>query len=52
MSDTSLLEMVLACEQLAESHAAALRQIGQLTEAQLQGRGLWAATRPRLRESR
>ena len=40
MSDTRLLEMILACEQLAESHATALRQIGQLTEAQLQGGGL------------
>jgi len=40
MSDGVLLEMILACEQLGESHAAALRQIAQLTEAQLQGRGL------------
>jgi hypothetical protein len=27
MSDGVLLEMILACEQLGESHAAALRQI-------------------------
>ena len=32
--------MILTCEQLGESPAAALRQILQLTEAQLQGRGL------------
>jgi hypothetical protein len=32
--------MVLACEQLGESHARALRQIEQLTEAQRTGRRL------------
>lgn len=40
MTDSVLLEMLLACEQLGESHARALKQIAQLTDAQLQGRGL------------
>ena len=43
MSDTMLIEMLAACEQLAEGYARSLRAVQQLTSAGLEGRGIGAA---------
>lgn len=42
-SDASFLELLAACEQLAESHARSLRAVQQLTSAGFEGRGITTA---------
>ena len=39
MTDAAFLELLSACDQLAESHARALRAVQNLTSASLEGRG-------------
>jgi shikimate kinase len=40
--DATLLEMLAACEQLADGYARSLRAVQQLTSAGLEGRGVSA----------
>ena len=39
-NDATMLELLAACEQLAEGYARSLRAVQQLTSAGLEGRGI------------
>ena len=43
-SDVPILELLAACEHLAEGYGRALRAVQQITSAGLEGRGMTAAT--------